>query len=131
MLDSMENNPLPTRAEVTDVYYAVELGADATMLSGESASGKYPVEAVKTMSKIAKRAEKEYFTELFYEKQLQKVANDQNSRMLIAYEVASILQSGEYKFAIVLSHSGKLLKEVAKYRPNAFIVGVVSDDKLV
>ncbi|WP_330463376.1 pyruvate kinase [Metamycoplasma gateae] len=131
MLDSMENNPLPTRAEVTDVYYAVELGADATMLSGESASGKYPVEAVKTMSKIAKRAEKEYFTELFYEKQIQKVANDQNSRMLIAYEVASILQSGEYKFAIVLSHSGKLLKEVAKYRPNAYIIGVVSDDKLV
>ncbi|MGX9339156.1 pyruvate kinase [Mycoplasma sp. 332] len=131
MLDSMENNPLPTRAEVTDVYYAVELGADATMLSGESASGKYPVEAVKTMAKIAKRAEKEYFTELFYEKQIQKVANDQNSRMLIAYEVASILQPGDYKFAIVLSHSGKLLKEVAKYRPNAHIIGVVSDDKLV
>ncbi|MCV3733748.1 pyruvate kinase [Mycoplasma enhydrae] len=131
MLDSMENNPLPTRAEVTDVYYAVELGADAVMLSGESANGQYPIEAVKTMSTIAKRAEKEYFTELFYEKQIQKVANDQNSRMLIAYEVASILQRGEYKYAIVLSHSGKLLKEVAKYRPNTHIVGVVSDDRLV
>lgn len=131
MLDSMENSPIPTRAEVTDVYYAVELGADATMLSGESASGKYPVEAVKVMSNIVKRAEKEYFTELFYEKQIEKVANDQSSRMLISYEVASILQSGEYKYAIVLSHSGKLLKEVAKYRPNAYIIGVVSDDKLV
>ncbi|SYV90592.1 pyruvate kinase, partial [Metamycoplasma alkalescens] len=131
MLDSMENSPIPTRAEVTDVYYAVELGADATMLSGESASGKYPVEAVKVMSNIVKRAEKEYFTELFYEKQIEKVANDQSSRMLISYEVASILQSGEYKYAIVLSHSGKLLKEIAKYRPNAYIIGVVSDDKLV
>ncbi|PZW00593.1 pyruvate kinase [Metamycoplasma auris] len=131
MLDSMENSPMPTRAEVTDVYYAVELGADATMLSGESASGKYPVQAVKVMSQIVKRAEKEYFTELFYEKQIQKVANDQDSRMLISYEVASILQTGEYKYAIVLSHSGKLLKEIAKYRPNAYIIGIVSDDKLV
>lgn len=131
MLDSMENNPIPTRAEVTDVYYAVELGADSTMLSGESASGKYPVEAVKVMSKIAKRAEKEYYNELFYGKQIEKVANHPTSRMLIAYEVAKILQSGEYKFAIILSHTGKLLKEVAKYRPNAFIVGVVSDNRLV
>lgn len=131
MLDSMENSPMPTRAEVTDVYYAVELGADATMLSGETASGKYPVEAVKTMAKIQKRAEKEYFTELFYNKQIEKVATQPESRMLIAYEVAKILQSGEYKFAIVLSHTGKLLKEVSRYRPNSNIIGVVSDDKLV
>ncbi|TPE57068.1 pyruvate kinase [[Mycoplasma] falconis] len=131
MLDSMENSPLPTRAEVTDVYYAVELGADATMLSGETASGKYPVEAVRTMSKIAKRAEKEYYNEMFYNKQIEKVADHPTSRMVIAYEVAKLLQKGEYKFAIVLSHTGKLLKEVAKYRPNSFIIGVVSSDKLV
>ncbi|TPR53863.1 pyruvate kinase [Metamycoplasma neophronis] len=131
MLDSMENSPMPTRAEVTDVYYAVELGADATMLSGETASGKYPVDAVKTMAKIQKRAEKEYFTEHFYNKQIEKVATQPSSRMLIAYEVAKILQSGEYKFAIVLSHTGQLLKEISRYRPNANIIGVVSDDKLV
>ncbi len=131
MLDSMENSPMPTRAEVTDVYYAVELGADATMLSGETASGKYPAEAVKTMAKIQRRAEKEYYTEHFYNKQIEKVATQPESRMLIAYEVAKILQSGEYKFAIVLSHTGKLLKEVSRYRPNSNIIGVVSDDKLV
>ncbi|AZG68593.1 pyruvate kinase [Mycoplasma struthionis] len=131
MLDSMENNPMPTRAEVTDVYYAVELGADATMLSGESASGKYPVEAVKTMARIAKRAEEEYYGELFYTRQIEKVANHPSQRMLIAYEVAKKLEKGEYKFAIVLSHSGRLLKEIAKYRPNSYIIGVVSDDKLV
>ncbi|MBN0970440.1 pyruvate kinase [Mycoplasma phocoeninasale] len=131
MLDSMENVPLPTRAEVTDVYFAVEIGADATMLSGETASGKYPYEAVSTMSKIAKRAEKEYYTDPFYAHQIEKVANNPSSRMLIAYEVAKILEKGEYKFAVVLSHSGKLLKEISKYRPNSYIIGVVSDEKLV
>ncbi|SYV97775.1 pyruvate kinase, partial [Mycoplasmopsis edwardii] len=73
MLDSMENSPHPTRAEVTDVYYAVELGADSTMLSGESANGSFPVEAVKTMTAISKRAEKEFYSRNYYERQLEKV----------------------------------------------------------
>lgn len=131
MLDSMEKSPLPTRAEVTDVYYAVELGADATMLSGESASGQYPVEAVKTMAKIAQRAEAEYYNELFYNEQLKTIAKNASSRSKIAYEVAKKLKDGKFKFAVILSHTGELLKEISTYRPNAFIAGIVSDDKLV
>ncbi|GAA8716246.1 hypothetical protein oki361_22330 [Helicobacter pylori] len=131
MLDSMEKSPLPTRAEVTDVYYAVELGADATMLSGESASGLYPVEAVKIMSRIAKRAETEYYTELFYNTQLKALSQDASPRMKIAYEIAKKLKDGKYKFAVILSHSGELLKEVSSYRPNAFVIGIVSDNKYV
>ncbi|WP_373437965.1 pyruvate kinase [Metamycoplasma equirhinis] len=131
MLDSMEHSPLPTRAEVSDVYFAVELGADATMLSGESASGKYPIEAVRVMANIAKRAEIEYYTDPFYSHQIEKVAAKPTSRMLIAYEVAKILEKGEYKYAVVLSHTGKLLKEISKYRPNSFIVGVVSNNSLI
>jgi pyruvate kinase len=58
MLKSMLDNPEPTRAEVTDIAYAIILGADAIMLSEESASGKYPVEAVSVMEKVALEAEK-------------------------------------------------------------------------
>lgn len=134
MLDSMENNPHPTRAEVTDVYYATELGADSTMLSGESATGKYPLLAVETMATINKRAEKEFYDEYYYNIQLEEVRrnSDPNSkRAKIAYKVANWTRLGEYKFAVVLSRTGQLLKEVAKFRPNTTIVGVVNDSKLL
>ncbi|QZE12523.1 pyruvate kinase [Mycoplasma sp. Ms02] len=133
MLDSMENNPHPTRAEVTDVYYATELGADSTMLSGESANGNFPVEAVKVMSAINRRAEKEFYSRNYYDVQLEEVRknSDESQRSLIAYEVANKTRRGAYKFAIVLSRTGQLLSEVAKFRPNSLIVGVVNDAKQI
>jgi pyruvate kinase len=57
MLDSMERNPIPTRAEVTDVYNAITDGADAVMLSGETSKGPYPIQAIKVMCGIAEQAE--------------------------------------------------------------------------
>ncbi|QCZ36838.1 pyruvate kinase [Mycoplasma nasistruthionis] len=134
MLDSMENSPHPTRAEVTDVYYAVELGADSTMLSGESANGNFPLESVKTMATIAKRAEKEFYSESLYNAELAKVwANsDQTSkRSQFAYKIAETAKSGDYKFVVVLSRTGALLKEVAKFRPNSTIVGIVENPLLI
>ena len=63
MLHTMINNPRPTRAEVTDIANAIYYRTDALMLSGETAYGKYPVEAVKTMAKIAAQAEKDKMEE--------------------------------------------------------------------
>ncbi|WP_036452623.1 pyruvate kinase [Mycoplasma buteonis] len=134
MLDSMENNPHPTRAEVTDVYYAVELGADSTMLSGESANGNFPLEAVKTMTAISKRAEKEFYGRHYYPIQLEKVwenSNQSDKRTKIAYELAKQALDGEYKFVVVLSRTGALLKQVAKFRPNTTIIGVLNEPKMV
>ncbi|RMX36087.1 pyruvate kinase [Mycoplasmopsis fermentans] len=133
MLDSMENSPQPTRAEVTDVYYATEMGADSTMLSGESASGNYPLEAVTVMSKINKRAESEFYDKNYYDVQLEEIRkNSSNSkRSRIAYDVANRTRYGDYKFAVVLSRTGQLLSEVAKFRPNTLIVGILNDENLI
>ncbi|QNM93436.1 pyruvate kinase [Mycoplasma sp. Pen4] len=134
MLDSMENTPHPTRAEVTDVYYAVELGADSTMLSGESANGLFPLEAVKTMSAISRRAEKEFYARNYYDIQLEKVwanSDQTNKRSELAHKIAEKAKDGNYKFVVVLSRTGALLKEVAKFRPNSTIIGVVNDPLLI
>lgn len=133
MLDSMEKTPQPTRAEVTDVYWATELGADSTMLSGESASGDFPVEAVKVMSTINLRAEKEFYKKLYYPVQLQEVWENSSKdlRNEIAHKIAKKAMKGEYKYIIVRSTTGELLNEIAKYRPNAAIIGLVGDEKQI
>ena len=132
MLDSMESNPIPTRAEVTDVYFATELGADATMLSGETALGEFPVTATQTMATINKRAEQEFFNKLFYAEQLKNIkAISSGKRSEIAEAVANKVIDGDYKFAVVLSRTGELLKEVAKWRPRTAIIGVTNDEKQI
>jgi len=131
MLESMTDNPSPTRAEVTDVYLAVELGADATMLSGESAAGLYPVIATHTMATIDKRAEVEFYDKLYYKKQLADARKTtKGSRAVIANKVAEVAFDGKYRFAIVLSKTGKLLKTISKFRPNVTILGISTVERL-
>ncbi len=132
MLETMTENPHPTRAEVTDVYYATELGADATMLSGETAAGLYPKIVVSTMSTINKRAEIEFYSKIYYDKyitdMLKSTSKDQRQKIAIA--VANKAKKGDYDFAIVYSQTGQLLKAVSRLRPNLNIIGVSSDSKL-
>ncbi|WP_338972637.1 pyruvate kinase [Spiroplasma endosymbiont of Panorpa germanica] len=131
MLESMTDNPAPTRAEVTDVYWATELGADATMLSGESAAGTYPFITTQTMATINKRAEIEFYEKLYYEKQLADARkNTAGPRAKIADQLAERAKTGDYEFAIVLSRTGELLKTISKFRPNVTILGVSADEKL-
>jgi len=120
MLDSMIRNPRPTRAEANDVANAVLDGADAVMLSGESASGAYPVQAVATMRRIVDRAEKE-------------LAGQQGRRrrpnlasVPDAVSDAAVLISKQVDAAaiICLTKSGATAKMIGKYRPTCPIYGV-------
>lgn len=133
MLDSMEKVPQPTRAEVSDVYWATELGADCTMLSGETASGDFPVESVKVMAAINCKAEVEKYKTQEYLKDIKEFYDNsiKDERNSIAYELAKKTASGEYKYAVVCSESGKLLQTIAQYRPNCSIIGVVNKETMI
>ncbi|AHI52576.1 pyruvate kinase [Spiroplasma culicicola] len=131
MLESMTDNPQPTRAEVTDVYYATELGTDATMLSGESAAGIYPFITTETMATINKRAELSFYGKIYYDRALENARQSSSGkRAEIADELANITRNGKYEYAIVLSRTGELLKTISKFRPNVTILGVCDDPKL-
>lgn len=120
MLESMTTNPRPTRAEVSDVGNAIWDGADVIMLSGETASGKYPVEAVATMSKIAKRVEKALsYKQIFQEKGVHRKYSQTDAIAHATVQLAYELSAGAI---ITPTKSGYTTKIVSKYRPKATIV---------
>ncbi|TNE74600.1 pyruvate kinase [bacterium] len=122
MLDSMINNPRPTRAESSDVANAVLDGTDAVMLSGESASGKYPFEAVKTMAKICKNVEQG--TDRIYHT-LEFIKPDWQDKQVvesISYACMRMASFVDAKLIAVLTHSGTTAKRIAKYRPKVPIL---------
>lgn len=120
MLDSMINNPRPTRAEATDVANAVYEGTGAVMLSGETAAGKYPVEAVQTMLKIAERAEKD----IDYVDRLHKRKINQESTISDAVSHSACTMAADINATAVMSvtMSGRTAKMVSKYRPASPII---------
>ncbi|WP_281744214.1 pyruvate kinase [Thermanaerovibrio acidaminovorans] len=118
MLDSMIRNPRPTRAEANDVANAVLDGADAVMLSGETAKGKYPVQAVETMSRIVNRAEKEM--RLWQRYQQVQVAN--HVADAVSHAAMTIAEDMKAAAIISLTRSGSTARMVSKYRPQCPIV---------
>ena len=127
MLESMINNPRPTRAEASDVANAIMDGTDAIMLSGETASGDYPEEAVKTMNKIANRIESSLqYNALLLNKgiALQPTTTDaiSHATVQVAYEI-------DAKSIVTPTESGYTTKMVSKYRPKAPIIAVAPDEK--
>ena len=113
MLHSMIENPRPTRAEVTDVANAIFQSTDAIMLSGETASGKYPIEAVKTMSTIAKEAEETIDTtlDLNLEKVTKPIAG------VLAKALVSATQTLPVKAIILDTWTGRTGRYLAEFRP--------------
>lgn len=127
MLDSMQRNPRPTRAEASDVANAIFDGTDAIMLSGETAAGKYPVESVLTMSRIAEKAESELnYREMFLK---QRIAQDTSVTEAISQSVAISALDLNAKAIISSTESGQTARMVSKYRPEAPIVAVTTQDR--
>ncbi|MBR3841419.1 MAG: pyruvate kinase [Erysipelotrichales bacterium] len=123
MLESMQQNPRPTRAEASDVANAVIDGSDAIMLSGESAAGNYPVEAILTMNLIATTIEDEVYP---YEEKFNKaVKSAENTKMdSVALSVAETALNLDVAGIVAFTDSGTTAKRVAKFRPKAPIIAV-------
>ena len=128
MLDSMMKNPRPTRAETTDVANAIYQGTSAIMLSGETAAGKYPVEALQTMVKIARRTE----DDVPYNQMFSIRAKDQTTSVTNAISHATCMTAIDLgaKAIITVTHSVNTSRMVSKYRPGCLIVGCSLDERI-
>ena len=123
MLDSMIRNPRPTRAEVSDVANAVYEGTDAVMLSGETAMGSYPIEAVRMMSQIAEESEK-YLDYMFYQRRKVSAENLRNISNTVCYSSVSTASDLEAPVIVAPSVSGFTTRMLSKWRPKALIAGL-------
>ncbi len=128
MLDSMIENPRPTRAEANDVANAVLDGADAVMLSGETSVGKYPVNVVQTMDTIIRRTETEQRDRLDLH---DEISSQQQAVFKALGRSACILAKQINAAAIIsFSHSGETLKTIARYRPTAQVIGITNRERI-
>ena len=122
MLDSMQRNPRPTRAEASDVANAIFDGTDAIMLSGETAAGDYPVESVKTMHRIALKAETALDNRLILKERVQAV--EMSITDAISQSVTFTAMNLGVSAIITATESGHSARMISKYRPQAPIVAV-------
>ena len=127
MLDSMINNPRPTRAEVSDVANAVFDGTDALMLSGETAAGAYPVESVQVMQKIADSTERSInYAKEFQEKRKIREINITNA---VSYSTCSTAMNLDASAIICPTVSGRTAKMISKFKPSVPIIASTASEK--
>jgi len=129
MLDSMQRNPRPTRAEVTDVANAILDGTDAIMLSGETAAGKYPVESVQTMASIALKMEQS----IDYKALLKKKAIDlveAGVTFAVSHATCNTAQDLDAAAIITATSSGFTTRKVSQFRPKAPIVATTVNERV-
>jgi pyruvate kinase len=128
MLDSMQRNPRPTRAEASDVANAILDGTDAIMLSGETAAGLYPVLAVKTMNKIALQTEKVLDHKVLFENRTKEA--DLTITNVISQSVAYASLNLDVSAILTPTESGYTAKMVSKYRPKVPIIAVTAHERV-
>lgn len=127
MLESMQSNPRPTRAEVSDVFNAVMDGTDAVMLSGESAAGDYPVEAVQTQATIVEKAE----TAFDYDYYLTKMSKNLKKTVteLVSYSAVSTADElKNVKLIIAVTNSGNTARAISRLKPRTSILAVTPNE---
>ncbi len=126
MLESMISNPRPTRAEASDVANAVYDGSSAIMLSGETAAGKYPVEAVKTMSKIAETTEQDIqYTQRFHDSSF-LIHNEVDA---ISHATCQMAIDIKANAIVACTISGLTARMVSRFRSPVDIIGLTTDEK--
>ncbi|MDR1234504.1 MAG: pyruvate kinase [Mycoplasmataceae bacterium] len=135
MLDSLERNIQPTRAEVTDVFFAVDRGADSTMLSGESAQGQFPVQAVYTMRQIDKTSELLFDYHRAINWYFRKTKLPRYSKLLalkIAHKClpshSEVAPNFKYNFVVIFTNDKQTIWTISNIRPAATII-VVTDER--
>jgi pyruvate kinase len=126
MLESMIHNPRPTRAEISDVANAVYDGSSAVMLSGETAAGAYPIEAVKAMAKIVEQAEKNTtYIQLIKDEQFIISTTGE----ALAHSACTLARDLGAKAIVVCTHTGKTARMVSRFRPQVPIIGMTTEEK--
>ena len=128
MLESMIKNPRPTRAEATDIANAVYDGTSAIMLSGETAAGAYPVEAVKTMVRIAERTEQDVDYRKRFFNHDRKVNPDVTDA--ICHATCTTALDLNAKAIVTVTKSGRSARMIAGYRPASGIIGCATSEKV-
>ncbi|MBR6720313.1 MAG: pyruvate kinase [Clostridia bacterium] len=126
MLESMITKPRPTRAEISDVANAVYDGTSATMLSGESAIGAYPVEAVKAMARIVLKTE----SAIDYKTMLKDAQMSRNVTGAVSHAACTMAQDMEASAIVTVTKSGHTARMISKYRPESPIIAAAVEERV-
>lgn len=129
MLESMINNPMPTRAEVTDIANAVLDGTDGVMLSAETSIGKYPLQAVDYMDKIIAKTEKSLNKKIKFSLHNQNDADNVSDS--VALSAVLLARNISAKAIVTLTHTAYTARKISKYRPNIPILSITNDKNIL
>lgn len=128
MLESMIENPIPTRAEITDVANAVFQGSSAVMLSAETAAGQYPVEAVRAMARIIVQSEKDF--DKYGDKYEEPEKNREDVTNAVGHGATTIARDIKAKALVAITKTGYTASRMSKFRPDVPIIGLTPDRKV-